>query len=107
MNAAPPEPPTNRQSLGITTSSTIHTKKVSQEKVVTVNAALPEPLSNRQYKAIYPSSPIFTKNMSLDKGPDHEFTSAGIMTRRTSGLVRHPGKNKSCQKKNFSDVSHK
>ena len=47
-----------------------------------------EPLSNWRSKAIYPSSPIRANNVSLDKGQDHEFTSAGIMTRRASGLGR-------------------
>ena len=43
--------------------------------------------------------------MSLDKAPDREFTSAGIMTRRTSGLGHRPGKKKSCQQKNIYQKS--
>ena len=78
---------------------------MSQEKYSTVNAEPPEPLSNRQPKAIYPSYPIFTNNMSLNKELDHEFTSAGITTRRTVGLGRLPVKNKSYQNKYVSQTS--
>ena len=86
----------------ITASSLICVKKMSQDKYVAVNAAPPERLSNRQSKAIYPSSPIRVNTVSPDKGPDREFTSSGIMTRRTRRLGCHPGKNKSCQQENFS-----
>ena len=96
----------------ITASSFIRTKKASQEKDVsqemdfTLFAEAPtEQFSNQQPKAIYPSSPICAKNMSLDKSYDHVLTSAGIMTKRTSGLVHCPGKNKSCHQKNFSQTS--
>ena len=65
----------------ITALSLNFANKVSQEKYVTVNAAPPEPLSNCQYKSIHLSSPICANNVSLDKGPDRELTSAGIMTR--------------------------
>ena len=66
----------------ITASSTILVKKLSQDKEVTVNVAPPEPLCNCQPKAKYPSSPICAKKVSLDKGPDREFTTARIMTKR-------------------------
>ena len=74
----------------------IFLNELSQEKDVTVNAIPPEPLSNWQVQAIHPSYPIHAKSVSLEKGPDREFTSDGIMTRRTSGLGYLPGKYKSC-----------
>ena len=64
-----------------------------------------EPLSNRHTKAIYKSSPIFANDVSLNKGSNRDFTSTGIMTRRTSRLGRRPGKKKSCKQKNVSQTS--
>ena len=63
MNLERPEPPPNLQSLGITESSPIRVKKVSQEKDVPVNMVPLELLSNIQYKAIYTSSLIQVKNV--------------------------------------------
>ena len=69
--------------MGITASSPIRTKNVSQEKDVIVNASPLEPLSKFHSKAIYTPSTILAKDVSLDKGPDRVSTSAWIMTRRT------------------------
>ena len=79
---------------------------MSQEMDVTVFAAPPpEQFPNQHPKSIYPSSPIRVNNASLDKGPNHKFTSPGIMTRSNSGLGCRPGKNNICQKKNVSQKS--
>ena len=67
-----------------------------------MNVGPPKHLSIRQSKAIYPLSTICANNASLDKGPDREFTSAGIMTRRTSRLGRCQLKKKICQQNNVS-----
>ena len=88
--------------MGITASSPIFVNQVSQEKEVTVNAAPPEPLYNQQPESIHLQSPIRTKQVSLDKGPDREFSAAGIMTKSTGGLSRHPGKRKSLHQKKVS-----
>ena len=64
-----------------------------------------EPLSNRHTKAIYKSSPIFANDVSLNKGSNRDFTSTGIMTRRTSRLGPCQGKKKSCNQKNVSKIS--
>ena len=70
-----------------------------------MNAPPPELLSNWQHKAIYPSSPIHAKNVSLDKGPNCELSTTGIMTKRTGRLGCHPGKRKSFHKKKVYTTS--
>ena len=69
-----------------------------------MNEALLKPLSNQKPKAIYPSSLIRANNVSLDKGSDHEFASTRIMTKRTRGLGRLPGKRKIFQQKKVSQT---
>ena len=89
----------------INASSPIRAKKVSHDKYVTLNAPPLEPLYNRKSKAIYSLSSIHANNVSLDKGPDCEFTSTIIMTRRTSRMGRLPGKKNKCQQNNVSQTS--
>ena len=70
-----------------------------------MNEPPPEPLSNRQPKGIYLSPQIRAKEVSLDKGPDREFSAAEIMTKRTDGLGRLPGKGEIFQQKKVSQTS--
>ena len=88
----------------ITASYLIIENKLSQEKDVTVNAAPLETLSNWQPKDIYPSSLVLAKKVSLDKGPNHEFSAARIMTKRTCWLGRIQDKRKIYQKKRVSQA---
>ena len=45
------------------------------------------------------------KKVSLDKGPDRGFAASGIITKRTGGLGRSPGKKRICEHNKVSQTS--
>ena len=89
-----------KSGIRVFTRKNITVNSVPPEKDVTVNVAPPETLPNRQPKPIYSSSLICVKNVSLDKVPNRELTSTGIMTRSNIGLGHIPVKKNSCKQKN-------